>query len=95
MLRDRSRHFRATGTRRNPDAMHFQPFRFFAFAAACLVLAVPLLGCTGAAAYERGKLAHPTMSTSDLAGPGEQHVRAVQEGAIGGGIGVGGGCGCN
>ncbi len=52
-------------------------------------------GCAGAEPYERGKLAHPTMTTSDLAGPAESHTRAIQEGASGGSIGVGGGCGCN
>lgn len=52
-------------------------------------------GCGGAEAYERGKLAHPTMATSDLAGPAEAHTRAIQEGAMGGDVGVGGGCGCN
>ncbi len=63
----------------------------------CITLALLVFasGCTGAAAYERGKLAHPTMTTADLAGPGEEHVRAVQEGATGGSLSVGGGCGCN
>ena len=61
-------------------------------------LLVPCLlasGCVHVAAQDRGKLAHPTMTTSDLAGPGEVHVRAIQEGATGGGFAVGGGCGCN
>ncbi len=52
-------------------------------------------GCTPVAAYERAKLAHPTMAANDLAGPGEEHLRAVTEGAIGGSIGAGSGCGCN
>jgi PBP1b-binding outer membrane lipoprotein LpoB len=60
-----------------------------------LLLALALVGCANVAPYERGKLAHPTMTTADLAGPGESHVRAVHEGAIGGGFEVGGGCGCN
>jgi hypothetical protein len=51
--------------------------------------------CTPVAPWERGVLAHPTMTTSDLAGPGEEHVRAVHEGAVGGGTSAGGGCGCN
>ncbi len=51
--------------------------------------------CTTVAPYERGKLAHPTMTTGDLVGPGEAHVRAVHEGATGGSFEVGGGCGCN
>ena len=52
-------------------------------------------GCTTVAPYERAKLAHPTMAASDLAGPGEQHLRAISEGAIGGSAGAGSGCGCN
>jgi hypothetical protein len=62
-----------------------------------LLLAVVLLlvGCAGVAPYDRGRLAHPSMSASDLAQPSEEHVRAVQEGAIGGGFAAGGGCGCN
>lgn len=51
--------------------------------------------CTKVAPYERGKLAHPTMTTGDLVGAGEAHVRAVHEGATGGSFEVGGGCGCN
>jgi hypothetical protein len=54
-----------------------------------------LTGCTAVAAYERAKLAHPTMAANDLAGPGEEHLRAVTEGAIGGSTGAGSGCGCN
>jgi hypothetical protein len=56
---------------------------------------VSLTGCAHVEAYDRSKLAHPTMTTTDISGPGEEHVRAVQEGATGGSIGVGGGCGCN
>jgi hypothetical protein len=52
-------------------------------------------GCTTVAPYERAKLAHPTMAAADLAGPGEEHLRAVTEGAIGGSTGAGSGCGCN
>jgi hypothetical protein len=58
-------------------------------------LAIGLAGCTPVQAYERGRLAHPTMRTSDVAGRAELHVRSVQEGATGGSAGVGGGCGCN
>ena len=64
---------------------------FFAF----LVLLLPCVGCAHVAAYERGALAHPSMTTSDIAPPSETHVRAVQEGAVGGGGSAGGGCGCN
>ena len=52
-------------------------------------------GCAQVAPYERAKLAHPTMAANDLAGPGEEHLRAVTEGAIGGSTGAGSGCGCN
>jgi hypothetical protein len=52
-------------------------------------------GCASVAAYDRERLAHPTMSTADLVGAGEEHVRAIQEGATGGSLGAGGGCGCN
>jgi Domain of unknown function (DUF4266) len=52
-------------------------------------------GCATVAPYERAKLAHPTMAANDLAGPGEEHLRAVTEGAIGGSAGAGSGCGCN
>ena len=52
-------------------------------------------GCARLPAYERGQLAHPTMTTSDLARSSEEHTRAVHEGATGGGFAAGGGCGCN
>jgi hypothetical protein len=52
-------------------------------------------GCTHVAPYERGILAHPTMTTGDMAGPSEAHVRAVHEGAVGGGASAESGCGCN
>jgi uncharacterized protein DUF4266 len=60
-----------------------------------LICAALLAACANVAPYDRGKLAHPSMTTADLAGPGEAHVRAVHEGATGGGFEVGGGCGCN
>ncbi len=62
------------------------------------VLAIGLVGgsgCAPVAPYERGKLAHPTMTAGDLAGFGESHLRAITEGAIGGSGGTGSGCGCN
>jgi hypothetical protein len=63
----------------------------------CAFVAVGALSsaCARVAPYERGTLAHPSMTMSDLAGPGEEHVRAVHEGAVGGGTSTGGGCGCN
>jgi hypothetical protein len=66
--------------------------RLAAFAVLALLSAA---GCARVAPYERGRLAHPSMTTADIVAPSEEHVRAVQEGAIGGGASVGGGCGCN
>jgi hypothetical protein len=63
--------------------------------AAALLAALVAQGCAHVPPYERELLAHSSMPTSDLARPSEEHVRAVQEGAIGGGVGAGGGCGCN
>lgn len=66
-------------------------------ASVSLVLLVGTMttGCTAVAAYDRGRLAHRTMTTADLAGPAEAHARAIQEGATGGSFEAGGGCGCN
>lgn len=52
-------------------------------------------GCTKVAPYQRGMLAHPTMTTSEISIGLDAHVRAVSEGAAGGLGGGGGGCGCN
>jgi hypothetical protein len=53
-------------------------------------------GCAHVAPYERGNLAHPTMSAEDpYTTPLAAHVQAVSEGAAGGLAGGGGGCGCN
>lgn len=52
-------------------------------------------GCTRVAPYERGMLAHPTMSADEISIGLDGHVRAVSEGASGGLGGGGGGCGCN
>jgi hypothetical protein len=61
-----------------------------------VILTCPLLvACARIAPYERGSLAHPSMTTSDIMAPSEEHVRAVHEGAAGGGASAGGGCGCN
>ena len=54
------------------------------------------MGCATVAPYERGTLAHPTMSADDPYTSGiDEHVRSVSEGAHGGLVGGGGGCGCN
>jgi hypothetical protein len=63
------------------------------FAVAVVVLGAA--GCVRVAPYERGLLANPTMMLVDFAGPAEAHVYAIQEGAVGGGSGAEGGCGCN
>jgi hypothetical protein len=59
-----------------------------------LALAV-LCGCTRVAAYERGWLAHPSMSARQRMGAGQAHLYAIREGARGGSLGAGSGCGCN
>ncbi len=66
--------------------------RMFVFTAA---LAMACADCTHVAPYERGQLAHPSMAVSDLDGPAAGHVRAVHEGATGGGSIAESGCGCN
>ncbi len=59
------------------------------------LLALPSIGCTHVAAYERGVLADPSMSVAELDGPAFGHVHAVHEGATGGGSVASSGCGCN
>jgi hypothetical protein len=59
------------------------------------LVAALAVGCVSVPAYDRGLLAHRSMTPADLAPPNEAHVRAVQEGAAGGGFAAGGGCGCN
>ncbi len=63
------------------------------------LIAVGLLafasGCVKVAPYERGMLAHPTMTAEEISIGLDGHVRAVSEGAAGGLGGGGGGCGCN
>jgi hypothetical protein len=58
-------------------------------------LTASLVACAPVASYERGTLAHPTMTTEDVSTDFDGHVRAVSEGASGGLGGGGGGCGCN
>jgi hypothetical protein len=64
-------------------------------AIAVAVCALGALGCVHVPPYQRGRLAHPTMLLGEMAGPGEAHVYAIHEGAVGGGSAVEGGCGCN
>jgi len=65
------------------------------FLALLLLAASGSLGCSHVAPYDRGLLAHPTMSIADLDGPAAGHVHAVHEGATGGGSVAESGCGCN
>lgn len=60
-----------------------------------VVSALCTAGCTHVKAYERGKLAHPTMAAGSFSGPAEEHMYSVQEGATGGGASAESGCGCN
>ncbi len=60
-----------------------------------LLMVATLAACARVAPYERGILAHPTMTMGELGGVGEDHVHAIHEGAMGGGLSAGGGCGCN
>ena len=64
---------------------------------ALLTLTVAALSsaCTHVAPYERGALAHPTMTSATVEGPAAGHVHAVHEGAMGGGSVAESGCGCN
>ena len=59
------------------------------------LLALSLAACTHVRPWERGKLAHPTMTGGNGPGPAEEHVYSVQEGATGGGASAESGCGCN
>ncbi len=63
--------------------------------AAASIACMSMAGCATVAPYERGALAHPTMSPEDMSTPIDEHVRDVSEGATGGFGGGGGGCGCN
>lgn len=60
-----------------------------------LAVGLFLSACTKVAPYERGMLAHPTMTPEEISIGLDGHVRAVSEGAAGGLGGGGGGCGCN
>jgi len=69
--------------------------RFIARLVAAAVAVACATGCEHVAPYQRGLLAHPTMTVDDVSTGMEEHVRAVSEGASGGLSGGGGGCGCN
>ena len=59
-----------------------------------LIAVVGLASCRHVNAWERSKLAHPTMS-GEIVAPAAEHMYSVQEGAVGGGGTVESGCGCN
>lgn len=58
----------------------------------CLLL---VGACQHVAPYQRERLAHHSMVELQYAGAAEMHVRAVQEGAVGGQVEAVSGCGCN
>jgi hypothetical protein len=58
------------------------------------LVALGAMACTHVAPYERGRLAHPTM-TQGVQSAAADHLHAVQEGAAGGGGVAESGCGCN
>lgn len=67
------------------------------WAAAAALTALALGGCANCKAYEREKLADPIM---DPSGPFskqtlQQKFFSTREGSMGGGTGIGGGCGCS
>ena len=59
-----------------------------------LAILANVAACTHVRPWERGQLAHPTM-TADPTGPAAEHVYSVHEGAVGGTGTVESGCGCN
>ena len=69
----------------------FEPVALVALSVLSAVLSA---GCTHVAPYDRGRLAHPTM-TQAVESAAADHLHAVQEGAAGGGTVAESGCGCN
>ena len=67
--------------------------RWFGMALVALTL-LTTAACTHVAPYDRGRLAHPTM-TQGTESAAASHLHAVQEGAAGGGSVAESGCGCN
>ena len=70
--------------------MHSRHARTVRALVGCVACAWLMSACAPVASYQRGALAHPTMSAEDLATGLESHVRAVSEGGSGG-LGGGGG----
>ena len=67
----------------------------FARQLALLAIAASCGACGHVAPYERGALARPDMTTSDLSGRAAQHATEVHEGAARSGAVSEAGCGCN
>lgn len=65
-------------------------------AASLLIATSVLTGCGTVKSYEKAKLADPIMERNDLFAKQtlEQKFFSTREGSIGGGSGIGGGCGC-
>jgi hypothetical protein len=64
--------------------------------AVVVVLGLYTVGCANVRAYEREKLADPIMQRQNQFAKQtlEQKFFSTREGSIGGGGGIGGGCGC-
>jgi len=65
-------------------------------AATLVALLVGLSACATVQPWERGTLSHPCMQLTSQLGDGYRgHIVPIREGALFGGGGIGGGCGCN
>jgi hypothetical protein len=62
---------------------------------AAVALLAASSACGHVAPYERGVIARPDMTTSDLSGRAVQHATEVHEGAARSGAVSEAGCGCN
>jgi hypothetical protein len=60
-----------------------------------LIALAALTACAHVAPYERGLIARPDMTPSDVAGRAEGHVLTIHEGATRSGAVGEAGCGCN
>jgi hypothetical protein len=60
-----------------------------------LLIVLGEAGCAHVPAYDRGRLAHPTMAPGYSQSAGRAHMQLVHEGAAGGEANPASGCGCN
>ena len=68
----------------------------FLVIASLLALLCGASGCVTVQPWERSTLSHPCMDLSAQLGDGTRaHILPIREGALAGGAGIGGGCGCN